>query len=117
MGSRQLNNLRVPGAMLQEWFPGQPLPINIDLQLVVDGVEWGERLSSRITPTQNIGQGLRQRFRALLGCRVVGLRRAVGGPPAAVDMLTSSLEGWGEDRTETWPTVRARGGGCIPTWA
>jgi hypothetical protein len=100
----------VPPRLPAAQFPGHALPIDIDLQLVVDGHEWGERFSSCISALRRIGQGHGQRLTGLVGGRVEGLRRGDGGP-AAIDLLISSPEGWAGEQEEEKGSGEQESGG------
>jgi hypothetical protein len=80
----------VPKALLAAWFPSAPLPLDISLQLEVDGHPWGPRFDTRITKSLFISQGW-PCIHELDGCRVGAFRRAAG--PAAIDLVVSSLTG------------------------
>jgi hypothetical protein len=121
MPSSGLSRLWVPAGLLDAWFPGAPLPLNISLQLEVDGHTWGHRFDSRVDKARQITKGLRQ-FAELEGCDVTAFRRAAG--PAALDLILSSVRAPGqmtggerrglrrqlepEDlESNTWPVVRS----------
>ena len=81
--------IRVPNGLLAAWFPGAALPLDVSLQLEVDGTPWGLRFPSRIGAERKISQGLYS-FRGLQGCPIVAFRRA-GSPAPALDLALSSL--------------------------
>jgi hypothetical protein len=110
----------VPAGLLATWFPGAPLPLDVNLQLEVDGHPWGDRFDSRVSKSRWMTKGLRQ-FAELEGCHVTAFRRAAG--PAAMDLMLSSMrdqrEASGAKRCglrrllepedlapNTWPVVR-----------
>jgi len=83
------NGIRVPAALITDCFPNQQLPIDLTLQLVVDGNNWGERFPTRITPSHFINTNLISKLDKLLDCRATAFRRAAGA--AAFDVLLTSL--------------------------
>jgi hypothetical protein len=95
----------VPKGLLAAWFPGAPLPLDVSLQLEVDGHPWGPRFNSRVYESHQVkGSRMYTAYRAtkglgrcseLAGCRVTAFRRAAG--PAAVDLIVSSLQEQQED--------------------
>jgi hypothetical protein len=85
----------VPTELLAAWFPGAPLPLNVSLQLEVDGHPWGARFDSHVTKSYRLTKGLRH-LPELAGCRITAFRRAAG--PAALDLIVSSLQEQREDR-------------------
>jgi hypothetical protein len=114
-------HVSVPKGLLAAWFPGAPLPLDVSLQLEVDGHPWGDRFDSRITKSFFMGRGC-HRFPELDGCHVTAFRRALG--PAALDLVVSSLPGPGDSgeiarlgvcrqlepqdlEPNAWPVVRA----------
>ncbi|KIZ03855.1 hypothetical protein MNEG_4108 [Monoraphidium neglectum] len=98
--------INVSKVMVATWFPGVPLPLDISLQLEVDGRPWGDRFVSRITPALNLNMGLRAAGAGLEGCVVTALRRARGA--GALDLLLTRASG--DPRLEARRTAKRRGG-------
>jgi hypothetical protein len=63
------------------------LPLEVDLQVEVDGVAWGGRARCATTPTGFLTRGLTHRAE-LVGAAVVGYRRGPGA--RGLDLLVSS---------------------------
>jgi hypothetical protein len=92
--SSQKPQIWVPRQLLAAWFPGAHLPLDVSLQLEVDGHPWGPRFDSRVNASHIINTGL-HRFSELMGCRITAFRRALG--TAALDLIVSSLQEQRED--------------------
>ncbi|KAI8468161.1 MAG: hypothetical protein J3K34DRAFT_428041, partial [Monoraphidium minutum] len=84
----RLQPVSVPTALVAAWFPGTPLPLDVSLQLEVDGAPWGPRFDSTVNAGSQISKGVRSLVE-LAGCRLTAFRRAAG--PAALDLVVSSL--------------------------
>lgn len=88
-GNAVVQSLRIPKGLLSAWFPGAAVPLDISLQVEVDGHARGPRFDSRVTAAYKINRGL-QAYAELAGCSITAFRRAAG--PAALDLIVSSMQ-------------------------
>jgi hypothetical protein len=91
---RHMEGFGVPLSLVSAWFPGSPLPLDVSLQLEVDGHAWGPRLLSNINASRRAREGFGA-FKALAGCAATTFRlmgRPGPGALAALDVVMTSLQ-------------------------
>lgn len=114
--SWKMEAVRVPCGLPAAWFPGAVLPLDVNLELIIDTWRVGGVFRSRINNDCVIKKGL-QEFKDYAGCSVTSFR-LVG--PASLEMIVSCMEEpagavkraalqrqveYGDLEEGVWPTV------------